>query len=333
MRVQRFLSSARIALLLAVVVLGATLGALPARGAAPEPHAPLGQSLVMYLPPAYDGDIPLYGANERIEVISGSAVVGSCVLGGTNDPGPVPVSNTDIVAVGPGGEHRTSITTLGGLNLGTSIGFTGPTGEFPTGTYDVYFDECQDGEYSPLVDPLFPQAFRVVVPADAQIIDLGAVKAAAAEDAAAIAAVSGLYEFAGAVGDPVGGLADFAGPEAGALYGLATGDVLPDPVELVLDRMQLNSDLIAKDPPDPAFTQATVVPPGAPALAPRDDAGPGELAAIDSLDLAGGLASALLHALERYQGAAQVGAGPRAGDRGDRGPARRCRRPRAGSPR
>ncbi len=62
--------------------------------------------------------------------------------------------------------------------------------------YDVVYDECQDGNYDAPFDAKFTEAFRVVVPVDAPVIDLGAGKEAAqdvADTAEAAEKVLGAY--------------------------------------------------------------------------------------------------------------------------------------------
>lgn len=66
------------------------------------------------------------------------------------------VSGTPNTAFGSG---------LGGAIFET-IGFAGSGGIGP-GTYTVVFDECQDGKYDPDIDAVFPNAFEVVIPANA----------------------------------------------------------------------------------------------------------------------------------------------------------------------
>ena len=67
-------------------------------------------------------------------------------------------------------------SAFGNLLLGVPLGITGPTGPLGSGLYTVVYDECQDGDFTAGQDARFADAFRVVVPADAPIIDLGATK-------------------------------------------------------------------------------------------------------------------------------------------------------------
>ncbi len=214
-----------VALAATLVQAGAAMAAGPTQTVAAER-----QSLVVFNPPREVDGLPVYGANQKIELIGGFLpIFAGCADAANNERGPVLIVNSDIIVTRQAGigvfePITTTVSLLGGLNLGTSIGFTGPTGAFPTGTYDVVYDECQDGKYTPGQDARFTSAFRVVVPVDAPLIDLGATKRAAQETVAALDAGLFLNEVRGTVESVAGVVSgeDITGPILDATDG-ATG--------------------------------------------------------------------------------------------------------------
>jgi Bacterial Ig domain len=121
----------------------------------------------------------VYGANEVVEVITGNPFLPEpfCPSGVPDPKSLVIITVTDVYVVPDGDPSLTSGgqiggikhvlgPALGGLNLTTQIGTTGPTGSLGTGSYTVVFDECQDGTIN-VHDAVFESAFKVVVPLDA----------------------------------------------------------------------------------------------------------------------------------------------------------------------
>lgn len=283
---------------------------------------------------------PVFTANHRVEVISGHVPTYSCPVPEQNDPAPVAIANTDIVLVPRGGlgpKVVTSISALGGMNLGTSLGVTGRgDGRLLPGTYDIYFDECQDGEYDAHQDAYFDKALRIDVPSDVPDIPLAELKRWAGEAANAIDALRQLNktrkeaenlstQLNDFLDEPIGygvdhvaanarkQVEDFAKDEvvkAVTSYSESLGDyvdefnpAVPQPGKLLAGQLQQYARLIEKDPPDPEFRQLTPLP-SAPARALVQGAGDRNTLLTQQADLAGVASRALLRALERYQGAA-----------------------------
>lgn len=192
----------------------------------------------------------------------------------------------------------------GGLFMGETIGYTAPGGTVGEGLWAVVYDECEDG-YFDAEDALFDPAFRVVVPEGAVpdlpgLADLKA-KAAQAEQEWRLfhKAVGWVFKFAGK--KDKGNFLQKWIARAGK-WGL-----LQDPRTAALNHILNVAERykgIAADPPDPQFQQVTE-------LEPRELIDPlGEDPFWYTASFLGSQASAeetiaeaLLHSMERYQGA------------------------------
>lgn len=198
------------------------------------------------------------------------------------------------------------------------IGFTGPGGTIPAGTYDIVIDDCQDGVFD-LSDSIMVGAFSVRVPIGTKPALVGAgtkARAAAlADDYKGVAeAWKGMLDaignakVAGAVS--INAVSDISL----AIFQAQAATILPDPREAMygsLVQLSRANAGLAADPPDPAFgSHATVSLPAVVGDGLTGD--PLEALLIDSARSASvdaALLTALVTAVERHQGAAQVGNG------------------------
>jgi hypothetical protein len=289
------------------------------------------------------GDVPVYGPNEVVEAIAGFASHLDCPNESGNDQGhpiggPIAITVYSDIIVEPGNVKHPQIT-LGGLSLGSILGITKPTGTLGPGTYSVIFDECQDGAYDPAYDARFSPAFRVEIPVNVPPMDasLLALKGAARAN----------EEAAKKAQEELQGLSDLScilrgNQECMARLAIAKGRQLPLPGSTQAaagaisatastaeygallsvfgqisgqaagqaGRMRSYFQAIANDPPDPNFAQPTpLAPVSAISTDERGDLAPAVASVADARGTAAALAQALLHSIERYQGADQSGDG------------------------
>lgn len=290
-----------------------------------------------------------YGANEVIRVEFGNGdPVAFCPGGGFADGPFFTVTDFYIVASG----SVTAGDTLSGTGKRVSLvyshtagffdetfAFTKPaSGGLGGGSYDVVFDECQDGTFDPVEDFIVPNAFRVVLPSTLPplaplIADIKVqARIKSANMARKVAGLAGLVvleklllirnvlrypkvflaaadEYLLFLGGTIelahGGSMELANQISSALGGG------PGEAEQALRLASAEGGRwrqIADDPPDPAFRQ--VMPLRARKLAVGQATSPlgsALLAVANQADQEGALAEALLHAMERYQGAAEAG--------------------------
>lgn len=231
----------------------------------------------------------------------------------------VPAQGETLVDVS--GAPNTVQGASGGLFIEETIGFTVPVGTLAVGTYTIVYDECQDGVLS-ILDTVFPGALRVDVPSELPPIDpaIAALKLNAtslqasweriADIFAAIALIEKLKKIStcitvGLAGCAVSAAVAEAMKQYLELIRLATGSA--DPKKAAKDYV---ADVashyrgIAADPPDPGF-DLLAVPIEAPLLAPEtsEDLDEAVIGVANEGAPEGALAEALLHAIERYQGA------------------------------
>ncbi len=221
-----------------------------------------------------------------------------------------------------GGTPNTIVATASHIFLYETIGFASPGGNVGPGTYDVVFDTCQDGVYDDREDTIFPDAITVKVPdgdlpaPDPSIANL---KEKARQEYVSwlathtvlLAAMkaSKVGDFVKCFADPSGGclseiLAAMTGKTSPVFKAKVQGDVL----NLVMNEAK-SFGAIWKDPPDAAFDQPTAIA-RAQVDAPASIGGAlaGDLANLEApvADEAA-TSEALLHAIERYQGAQAAG--------------------------
>ncbi|HWI63279.1 MAG TPA: PKD domain-containing protein [Symbiobacteriaceae bacterium] len=254
------------------------------------------------------------GPNAAIVIWSGKMeYVAACLGGGTPDF-IYPWTDIYIVPAGsvpPFGELEdvggtpNTVQSLGtsGIFMDELIGQAAPGGKIPPGTYDIIFDECQDGTYD-LQDVRFPNALTVTAPTTnvPPLPNMSHGKAEAEKH------YKRLEKFEKIIDKlfQKGGKYDKGGTTYG--YGkIKFVTVAVDPRQgamIQLGNLAKHYKGIAADPPDPAFQQLSQ-------LAQREII---DFESDDPLDQAiaayltaasneGAVAEALLHSLERYQGA------------------------------
>jgi hypothetical protein len=197
------------------------------------------------------------------------------------------------------------------------IGYTGPSGTIPAGVYDVVVDECQDGLLDP-EDAVMSEAFRVTVPlGTAPAVVGGPDKGRAAALAGDYAALAKVWDalLTAVSKKQVGGVSlSFASDVSVGLFQVLTQTALPDPrpaAGAALVQMGRRQKGIAADPPDANFQAHGTLdagPPIGPGITgdPLEDA---VLAAARAQAVDSALLGALVTAVERHQGAAEVGNG------------------------
>ncbi len=206
---------------------------------------------------------------------------------------------------------------LGGGFVEEIIGTSAPAGTIPAGVYDIVLDECQDGTLDP-DDALMSEAFRVVIP-------LGTKPATVKNpDKVRAAQLAGDYAKLGQAWDlllkavakkKVGGVSlGFASDMSIALVQIGANTSMPDPrpaASAALLQMGRRQAGLAADPPDPAFHGHAGLDAGTPITA-SITGDPVEKAVLDAARaqaIDGALIEALVTAVERHQGAAEVGNG------------------------
>ncbi len=210
---------------------------------------------------------------------------------------------------------------VGGGFIQQLLGYAGPGGRFAPGVYDIVIDECQDRFVDP-EDAIISEAFRVVIPLGAEPATIPPIDKDGARrlgsdyralslawDAALKAVSKG--KVAGNAGFLVPTDVSIAVAQGAAVA--AGQSPLPDPrpaVSTALLNKSRAQARIAADPPDPLFrSHASLV---ASRVGPATSDQALEVAIHDAarntaVDAA--LVDALVTAVERHQGAAQVGAG------------------------
>jgi alpha-tubulin suppressor-like RCC1 family protein len=218
-----------------------------------------------------------------------------------------------------GGGPPNTIVSTQSMFLGEILAITAPTGSLGEGTYTVVYDTCQDGTFDADLDTAFADAVSVrlpavLPPASMALIEL---KEAAEQEAYSWLQAEALFRTIEKIKDLpslvqclMSASLDCA---AEILIGEGSGKLsftagVTDQFKTLMLNQAKNYAAIAADPPDPDFRQLTVV-----AAAPEpvhgegqplDDALAGTLAPLRAQSA---LAQALLHAVERYQGAQAAG--------------------------
>jgi hypothetical protein len=226
-----------------------------------------------------------------------------------------------------------------GLYSDETVGFTAPSGKLGTGQYDIILDVCADGFYDPGVDVI--ATFSVVIPVavppvSTAIADLKTAAHTQAQDLVgtaaglrAIAAEAMFMHYAECVSDVledfeelgIGSLACEAEAVATyavdqrirALYGFSFIEQAERTEEAGFEEMAdlaTHYQSIANDPPDANYQQITMLPAVTPLpIASNDPLDVGALGIGNAAANEDALAQALLHAIERYQGAAAASDG------------------------
>jgi hypothetical protein len=281
-------------------------------------------------------DFAVFGPAEQVAIHSGRFdVVSDCSASGIDDF-IFPWTTVYVVPSAPGnhplgtalkdvsGAPNQIMGTSGGLFIGEPIGNTHPAGALGEGTYAVIFDECQDGVLD-VNDTVVDPAFEVrrgsgAIPSISPYIQ--SVKAAARVESDAwksmldkynaVMAAIDAYDYAKCLMDPaecvaekvVSFITDKATETARKAFGLKD---VQEAAEKAVESQVAHYGAIADDPPDEGFRRNTPLP-AVPRLEPQSS-DPVFAPAVRLAGEAGGegaLAGALLHALERYQGAEQA---------------------------
>lgn len=314
----------RVVSVVAVSIMAGTAGLL----AAPAAFAG-GNSLYL----ANGSDHMSYGANGMVLIDGSITFDDTCGPGGVDDF-VYPATDVYIVQAGSasagaaltdaGGEGPNTIVGTGsGAFLGELIAVTTPSGALGDGQYDVVFDTCQDGVVGP-GDAVFADAITVDVP-DGQVPPVDAslrqLKDAAREEYAqwlkTHMALTALFKY-----DKAKSIAScILAPTSDCLSGIllklyapksplkaGTSWIQTSTLKLVANEAK-HYGAIWHDPADPAFTTPTTL---APVERPEPPSTGGAVADALGETLAPmadetALSEALLHALERYQGAEAAG--------------------------
>lgn len=268
-----------------------------------------------------------FGANAEIIIYQG-ALERSCDF--VNTAADVYIVPAGVTA-GPlndiSGSPNTIITAAGGgLFIEETIGFTAPGGTIPPGRYAVVYDECQDGDFDPGEDFVQDPAFEFVARGNPPDINprIAQLKADAGQEAAfwatlltSVETLEQLQELQGLVECLAGGLAGCALSqltdylkeqlEGAFMDSLGLTDPIDGAKKEVGNLVKMYGGIHA-DPPDPNFRQPGSLTP-VPTLAPEvvDPLHAATVGLGASAANEGRLAEALLHAIERYQGADAAG--------------------------
>ncbi|MDT0203839.1 PKD domain-containing protein [Nocardioides sp. AE5] len=296
---------------------------------------------------AYLGDFLGFGSNLEPSIKAGANVgifadgafshIITCLPGGTND---FIFSVTDIYIVESGSatpfgdlvqaDGTSPATIIGsgssGAFIAELIAVTGPQGQLGEGTYDVVFDNCQDGKFTPTEDSIHTGVITVEFPAVLPPYNtwIGNLKAKAYKSAAIwgltnrfMTALSRMRE-----GEPPVNWGDVEAELPGVRVPLVD-DIIArwegmkssltpakGPLSLFELAMHLavnqgkHYNAIAEDPPDHDYQHSTVVPGFEVPLADLEFEPFANVQAIATTAASeGALSAAFLRSLERYQGA------------------------------
>jgi alpha-tubulin suppressor-like RCC1 family protein len=228
-----------------------------------------------------------------------------------------PAPGTTLTDAG-GGPPNTIVSTQS-MFLGEILAITAPTGSLGEGTYSVVYDTCQDGMFDADLDTVFADAVSVRMPAVLPRASMALIelKGAAEQEAYSWLQAEALFRTIEKIKDLpslvqclMSASLDCA---AEILIGEGSGKLsftagVTDQFKTLMLNQAKNYAAIAADPPDPDFRQLTVV-----AAAPEPVHGEGQplddalAGTLVPLRAQSALAQALLHAVERYQGAQVAG--------------------------
>ncbi len=269
------------------------------------------------------------GSNASLSIHDGNiAFVNNCPAGGVSDF-IYPAANVYIVPAGSvsdgtklfdvSGTPNTVQGESGTYFIDEVIGYTIPSGNVGIGKFAVVYDECQDGVFNANTDALFDPAIEVDVPTDVPLLPSASIKAAkdaAGQEAQQWALTSrafssmltavDLYNKLDCLTNIVdcyiggGALLDYANKAASAIFGNDPQEV----AKIELANTVAHYLAISKDPPDSNYQQFTQVSPRNPFDPKSNDTLISQ--GVNAVNAGGdedAMAEALLHALERYQGA------------------------------
>ena len=112
-----------------------------------------------------------FGANAIVRIDGSITYETHCPKPGINDFF-YPATDVYIVPTGTGtgtlrdasGGRPNTIVSAATAFTDEVIAMTGPAGNLDEGDYDVVYDTCQDGQFDPGVDTVFPHAVTVTLP-------------------------------------------------------------------------------------------------------------------------------------------------------------------------
>src|SRR5262249_51962059 len=117
------------------------------------------------------GQTAVFGSNAVVRIDGSITYESNCPKPGIND---FFYPATDVYVVDSGatagkledasGGRPNTIVSSASAFTDEVIAMTAPGGNLETGDYDVVYDTCQDGQYDPGVDTIFPHAIHVTVP-------------------------------------------------------------------------------------------------------------------------------------------------------------------------
>jgi hypothetical protein len=261
-----------------------------------------------------------FGANDIVRIDGSITYASDCPKPGINDFF-YPATDVYLVWAGSeggkledaGGGRPNTIISGASLFSDEVIGLTAPGGKLAAGTYDVVYDTCQDGQYDPGRDTIFHDAVRVFLPL--QLPDSGGAVGAIKDQArreyyswlATKFAMEGMFKLADKA---INLQCDIGNPIGCAMKEL---DYFSGIKERFMALMLSESNhylAIAEDPPDPSYqTLTTLDLPDIPAGHNDSELANETADALGPLDREAALNAALLHAVERYQGAQAAGDG------------------------
>jgi alpha-tubulin suppressor-like RCC1 family protein len=265
-----------------------------------------------------NGPIATFGANAVIGIDGSITFNDDCPKGGIDDF-VFPV--TDVYVVHPGTGHDNELVDVGGrpntivsnatLFTDETIAVTAPSGHLGNGVYDVVYDTCQDGGYDPGVDTVFEGAITVALPlvlppANAAIATMKGD--ALVEYASWLATRLAMQQMFKLADQALKAQCEVGNPIGCAMKKLDYfGGIKKRFLQLMLS--QANHYLaIGLDPPDPNFQQVTAMTAiSEPADVSDSPVVTAAAAALLPMATEGAVSEALLHAVERYQGAVAAG--------------------------
>ncbi|MCB1030323.1 MAG: hypothetical protein KDA95_03245 [Acidimicrobiales bacterium] len=281
--------------------------------------------------PAQAADVgmskPVYGASEAVIVAVGMTdFVRGCPKVGSGTPVDdwiYAVSDLYVVPSTWSGSTGAALSDVsgspnvvfgqgGGGFIDEVIGYTSPGGSIGPGRYGVVIDNCQDKVFDPAFDTFIPNAFRVTSDVLVPPIDIGAIKADAAQRAgnwkeaqytfAGMVFIANAWELYGAMTDGIEMLIFMVQNV------VAKANDFPDPKAVAQDLListQRHWGGIAADPPNYNYDQP--VAPGSVDVLESFDTDPMLRAQVElgeQSGVEGVLTKGLLDAIEKYQGAA-----------------------------
>ena len=256
-----------------------------------------------------------FGANAQVTIYQGSIEVECDAFRPTADIYVVRAGSASqgSTLVDVSGSPNTVLAAGGGLFVDEPIGFTSPGGSIGPGRYAVVYDECQNQKVDP-VDKVFDPAFEVVAapgipplppPSIAQLKANAGAQKESWITARVMLAILYALDMYNTLRPGTKNLLDaFKAVSKDTASNLTKADPFMAALDGLID-LAGHYRGIEADPPDANFAQVTLAGPWA--VAEPTSASDVRAAVSSLLETAraeSGLAEALLHSLERYQGAA-----------------------------